>query len=123
MITARTINLLPDFGSHTGDAGLSLRRFLGVLATFPVTASRWCRWCLRSKRRFAGGVALIFFFYEGLTSLGVFDWINGRVQKAYTTYDRIKGDLRDASNAWSEWITYRITPLAGVETKFQFVYW
>ena len=79
LITARTISLLPDFGSNTGDAGLSLRRFLGVLASFPMTASGWCRWCLRSRRRFAGGVAVIFFFYEGLTSPGVFDWINGRV--------------------------------------------
>jgi len=88
-VEQRRVAMLPLFGtgSHTGTR---FRRLLSVASAMPVVSSAWVRWGLRSRARFAAMSVVVYFVYDILERLGVFDSLQGSYQNAVDVYGRVR---------------------------------
>ena len=106
LVTAGALRTLPRYGApRQQGVHHTLRRFAAVLSSAPVVAARWCRWCLRSRRRAAGGLGVLFLLCEGLSHWGFFDYVHDRAERASEIYQQLKDGLTESSEAVGEYIT------------------
>ena len=93
-----------DVAAYDPKKWQGVRGALSVVTSLPALGSKTIRWISRSYYRSAGTLCVLFFLYETMQHLAVFDTLNEIVRTVQVRWDLLLTTIAEANETWKSWI-------------------